>query len=61
MKVDEHGRMVRCRHATGPFAALTTKALDFQGFRERMMGLEPTTSCMATRPEYRNLDQEPHG
>jgi len=29
--------------------------------RKRMVGLEPTASCMATRPDYRNLDHEPHG
>jgi len=28
---------------------------------ERMKGLEPSTFCMATRPDYRNLDHEPHG
>jgi hypothetical protein len=29
--------------------------------RERMMGLEPTTFCMATRPDTRTLVQQPHG
>ena len=28
---------------------------------ERMMGLEPTTFCMATRPDPPILVQEPHG
>jgi hypothetical protein len=28
---------------------------------ERMMGLEPTTSCMATRPDTPTLVQQAHG
>ncbi len=28
---------------------------------ERMMGLEPTTSCMATSPGTRSLDPRAHG
>jgi hypothetical protein len=46
-----------------PFTVPTTEPTDLQGFPERMMGLEPTTFCMAsrrssqlsyirTRPEY---------
>jgi hypothetical protein len=27
-----------------------SKTPDFRGFWKRMMGLEPTTFCMATRP-----------
>jgi hypothetical protein len=29
--------------------------------KKRMMGLEPTTSCMATRPDTPILVQQPHG
>jgi hypothetical protein len=32
-----------------------------QALSERMMGLEPTTFCMATRPDTPMLVQQKHG
>jgi hypothetical protein len=44
--------------ATGraPFTVQTTAPADLQGFSKRMMGFEPTTFCMATRPDPWWLD-----
>jgi hypothetical protein len=39
----------------------TTEPAVLQGLPERMMGLEPSTFCMATRPDPPILVQEPHG
>jgi hypothetical protein len=44
-----------------PFTARATKLADLQGFSKRMKGLEPSTFCMATRPDASMLVQQPHG
>jgi hypothetical protein len=47
--------------AQPPFSTVTTASANLQAFRERMMGLEPTTFCMATRPDTPMLVQQPQG
>jgi hypothetical protein len=37
-----------CSHAAAIVSSLTTQPGDLQGHSERMMGLEPTTFCMAS-------------
>jgi hypothetical protein len=39
----------------------TTEPAALQDFSERMKGLEPSTFCMATRPDTPILIQQPHG
>jgi hypothetical protein len=40
---------------------MTTKRALLQAFVKRMKGLEPSTFCMATRPDTPILVQQPHG
>jgi len=43
------------------YSPILRAAIPCTGFPKRMMGLEPTTFCMANRPSRFVLTQDPHG